>query len=85
LRRTRFGGARTDGAEAPLNEENERCEVDILNGRNVVLAIAMTQPSANYPAAWQIADFGAAQASVSLRVYQLSAAVGRGWPGAAII
>jgi hypothetical protein len=40
----------------------------------------------SHPAfAQQVADFGSAQSAVSVRVYQLSASVGRGWPGAAII
>jgi hypothetical protein len=56
-----------------------------MNGTNVVRTIAATTPTANYSAAQQVADFGSAQSAVSVRVYQLSASVGRGWPGAAII
>ena len=56
-----------------------------MNGANVVRTIATTTPTASYSAAQQVADFGSAQSSVSVRVHQLSASVGRGWPGAAII
>ena len=56
-----------------------------MNGANVVRTISSTTPTASYSAAQQVADFGSAQSSVSVRVYQLSASVGRGWPGAAII
>jgi hypothetical protein len=85
VRRTRFGGAWSDGTDVPLNEESERYEADILNGGLVVRTIAATAPTASYPAAQQIADFGSVQSAVSVLIYQLSASVGRGWPGAAII
>ena len=54
-----------------------------MNGINVVRTIAVTTPTASYSAAQQIADFGSAQSTISVRAYQLSASVGRGWPGAA--
>jgi hypothetical protein len=69
----------------PLNEESARYEVDVMNGATVVRTIATTTPTASYSAAQQIADFGSAQSAISVRVYQLSASVGRGWPGAAIL
>jgi hypothetical protein len=69
----------------PLNEESERYEFDVMNGANVVRTIAATMPTASYFAAQQVADFGSAQSTISVRVYQLSASVGRGWPRAAII
>ncbi|MBX6329975.1 MAG: glycoside hydrolase/phage tail family protein, partial [Pseudolabrys sp.] len=74
IRRTRFGGAWADGTDVPLNEESERYEVDIIDaGGAVKRTIAVTAPAATYTAAEQIADFGAPQASVAVRVYQLSA------------
>jgi hypothetical protein len=85
VRRTRFGGVWADGVDVPLNEESERYEVDVMNGANVVRTFPATTPTASYSAAQQVADFGLAQSSVSVRVYQLSASVGRGWPGSAII
>lgn len=85
VRRTRFGGVWADGVDVPLNEESERYEVDVMDGANVVRTFPTTTPSANYSAAQQIADFGSAQGTISVRVYQISASVGRGWPGAAII
>ncbi len=85
VRRTRFGGVWADGVDVPLNEESERYEVDVMNGANVVRTFPTTTPIASYSAAQQVADFGSAQSSVSVRVYQLSASVGRGWPGSAII
>ena len=39
----------------------------------------MTTPTALYTAADELADFGVAQTSLSVRVVQLSATVGRGF------
>jgi hypothetical protein len=80
VRRTRVGGGWTDGSDVPLAEESERYEVEILNGATVVRTLTCTMPTVSYSAAEQTTDFGAPQASVSLRVYQLSAVVGRGIP-----
>jgi hypothetical protein len=86
VRRTRFGGVWADGTDVPLNEESERYEVDILDGGGAVKrTIAVNAPAAIYTAAEQIADFGAPQASIAIKVYQLSAAVGRGRPAAATL
>jgi len=85
VRRTRFGGVWADGVDVPLNEESERYEVDVMNGANVVRTIALSTPTTSYSAAQQVADFGSAQSTISVRIYQLSASVGRGWPGSAII
>jgi hypothetical protein len=85
IRRTRFGGDWADGADVPLNEESERYEVDILDGANVARTIATTFPAATYSAAQQTANFGSPQPSIAVRVYQLSATVGRGRPAAATL
>ncbi len=45
----------------------------------------LTSPATIYTTAQQVADFGAAQSSVTINVYQLSAAVGRGYAGVAAI
>ena len=78
IRRTRFGGVWTDGTDVPLNEETESYSVDILNGPTVVRTIAVTTPSASYTAAQQTTDFGSLQSAIAVKVYQLSATVGRG-------
>ena len=41
--------------------------------------------AAIYTAAQQVADFGSAQASVTVRVVQLSTAIGRGTPAVATL
>ena len=87
VRRTRIGGAWRDRTgSVPLGEVSEMYEVDILDGPagEVVRTITgLAGPVATYAAAEQAADFGAPQALVHLRVCQLSAAVGRGFPSVA--
>lgn len=85
VRRTRFGGVWTDGADVPLNEETERYEVDILVGPDVVRTLSATAPVVTYTAAQQTADFGAPQSPIAMKVYQLSAIVGRGRPASATL
>jgi len=86
MRRTRIGGAWLDYSDVPLSEESEAYSVDIMNGSNVVRTLSgIASPSAYYSAALQTSDFGSVQSSVSVNVYQLSATVGRGWPGSAIV
>ncbi len=64
----------------PLGEAAEAYELDVLNGSTVVRTLASSMPAATYTAAQQVADFGAQQAAVSARIYQLSASIGRGQP-----
>ncbi len=85
-RRTRIGGDWRDAVDIPLSEESERYEVDIMNGVTVVRTITgLTSPTALYTAAQQVTDFGSAQASVTVNVYQISAAIGRGYTGNAAV
>ncbi|WP_156796395.1 hypothetical protein [Brevundimonas sp. BAL3] len=49
-----------------------------MNGATVVRTLSVTTPTAIYTAAQQTADFGAPQASIAVRIYQMSATVGRG-------
>ena len=78
VRRTRLGGDSWTAAEVPLAEDAERYEVDVLSGSDVVRVLAVSEPHATYTAVQQIADFGAPQASLHVRVAQVSATFGRG-------
>lgn len=79
IRRNRISGEWRDAVDVPNSEAGESYEVEILNGATVVRTITgLTSPTASYTAAQQTTDFGAPQASVAFRVYQLSAIVGRG-------
>jgi hypothetical protein len=84
VRRTRADGDSWEG-EVPLGEDTERYEVDILSGASVVRTLSATTPSALYASADELTDFGAAQTSLSVRVVQLSATVGRGFPAEATL
>jgi len=85
IRRSRVDGEWRDGVGIPLGEESEAYEVDILDGGNVVRTIEVTSPIASYSAAEQTTDFGSAQSSVDVKIYQLSAVVGRGYAAEATI
>jgi hypothetical protein len=85
IRRTRSGGDSWDGIEVPLAEDNERYDIEILDGSNVVRTLTTNVASVSYPAADQIADFGAAQPNVDVRIYQISATAGRGSPSLASV
>jgi hypothetical protein len=80
VRRTRINGGWTDGTgEVPLGEATEAYEVEILDGDTVVRTMTgLSAPTATYTTTEQTADFGTPQASITARVYQLSAFVGRG-------
>jgi hypothetical protein len=82
IRRTRTGGELLNGTgTVPLSEGAEVYEVDVMSGSTVVRTITgLTSPTASYTAAQQTTDFGAAQPSVTVRVFQISSIVGRGLP-----
>ena len=85
-RRTRLNGDWRDLVDVPLNEESERYEVDIMQGATVKRTLLnLTTPTALYTAGQQVTDFGAVQSSIAVRVYQLSAAVGRGFASTAVL
>lgn len=87
-RRGRIGQELRSGADIPLSEETEEYEVDILEPGSpdtVSRTLEVTTTTATYTAAQQITDSGSLRSSVRVRVYQLSATVGRGTPGEATI
>ena len=86
VRRTRYSGEWRDLVDVPLNEASEAYEVDVLDGAGqVVRTLASTSPSVVYAAADQTTDFGAPQGAIEVAVYQVSAAVGRGFAGRATL
>ena len=84
-RRTRIGGDSWDQREVPLAEDIEAYEVDVIAGGAALRTLSAATPSATYSASQQVADFGAAQAAISLNVYQISQSFGRGTPRAATV
>ena len=51
----------------------------------MVRTLSSATPSVTYSATDQTTDFGAPQGAVDLAIYQLSAAVGRGFAGRATV
>jgi hypothetical protein len=84
IRRTRVDGDTWVG-EVPLGEDSEQYAVEILSGADVVRTLSITAPSVLYPASDELADFGAAQTSLTVRVAQLSATVGAGFAATAAL
>lgn len=81
LRRTRVGGEWRDYVDASLGETTEAYDVEIYDSAytTVKRTISVTTPAAIYTSAQQVTDFGANQATLYLRIYQLSTTVGRGY------
>jgi hypothetical protein len=85
IRRTRFGGDSWDALEVPLNEESETYRLEVLHGEDVVRTMETAAPIALYSEADELADFGAPQASLHVRVAQVSAVAGAGRARSAIL
>jgi hypothetical protein len=60
-----------------MPEASEAYQIDILNSGTAMRTLTANTPSVVYSAAPQVADFGAAQSSVRVRVYQISQTLGR--------
>ena len=84
IRRTRFDGDSWVG-EVPLGEDNEQYALDIMADADVVRTLTASTPAVLYTTDDELADFGAAQTSLSVRVAQFSATVGRGFTTQAIL
>lgn len=85
MRRSRIGSAWGSNIEIPLGEDLEKYEIDIMSGAVVKRTILATVQSFSYTAAEQTTDFGSAQSSILVNVYQMSLIVGRGYVGVATI
>jgi hypothetical protein len=83
VRRTRVGGELRDlTGDVPLGEASETYEVEFLNGNTVVRTVtSLTSPTVTYSATQQTTDGITPGNPVGVRVYQMSALVGRGIPG----
>jgi hypothetical protein len=79
IRQARIHGDAWDIAETPLDETTSSFEIEFATpaGRRL-LASATTLFI--YPAAQEIADFGATQSQLNVSIYQLSEIAGRGFP-----
>lgn len=83
VRRTRVGGEWRDYVDAPLSETSQSYEIEIYsNGTYTTLKRTLTAstPTVAYTSEQQVTDFESNQATLYVKVYQLSANVGRGYP-----
>ena len=79
IRRGRRDADGWDLIDIPLGEASEAYDIELLRGGAVVRVLSAAQSVIPYPTTLEAADFGGAQAGFDLRVYQKSAAVGRGF------
>lgn len=89
VRRTRLGGEWLDlTGDVPLGEASQAYEVEIRNAGDTATLRTITglaTPTASYTAAQQTADGLTPGNPVVVRVFQISATVGRGIPGRATV
>jgi hypothetical protein len=78
IRRTRIDGDSWDLAEVPLGEESERWEIAVRREGTELRRATTQEPAWLYPAAWELADFGALQAEIEIVIAQISSVAGRG-------
>jgi hypothetical protein len=78
-RRARLDSDAWEAVDVPLGEANEAYEADIILASGT-RTLSSSIPSIFYPAAQELADFGAPQNALTLSLYQMSAVVGRGFP-----
>ena len=84
VRRTRVGWEWRDYVDASLGEASEAYEVEIYGEAGYTTLkrtiSGLTSSATTYTSAQQVTDFGAVQSTLYVKVYQISAVVGRGYP-----
>jgi hypothetical protein len=85
IRRGRIDSDSWLSSEIPLDEPNEAYRLDILSGAVPVRTVETAAPSHAYTAAEELADFGAAQEALTIRVRQLGRAIPLGLPAEATL
>ncbi|MCC5977065.1 MAG: glycoside hydrolase/phage tail family protein [Salinarimonas sp.] len=80
IRRGRVEADAWEPVEIPLGEDGEHYAVEIMDGATPKRRIPVTAPLCLYAQADEIADFGAPRTSLDLRIMQISASVGDGFP-----
>lgn len=81
-RRSRYAGWRSY-VDADLAEASEAYEIDIFSSNTYATlkrTLSVSAPTAVYTSAQQVADFGSNPSQLCIKIYQLSAIVGRGYP-----
>jgi hypothetical protein len=84
-RRGRLDADAWEAVDIPLGEASEAYEIDIILPGGGVRTLGGTTTAIVYSASAELADFGAPQTRLDLRIFQLSARVGRGFPLVALL
>lgn len=84
IRRGRINNEWKDLIDVPVGETSEAYEIDIYSSSGFTTVLrtlsGLTSATATYTSAQQVTDFGSNQATIHVKVYQLSSSVGRGYP-----
>jgi hypothetical protein len=83
IRRGRLSGEWRDSVDVPLGEDAESYDVEICDSSFATVKrtySSLSSPTVTYAAADQTTDWGGLQSTIYVRVFQRSAAVGRGTP-----
>lgn len=80
VRRSRLSNSEwTTGVVASVAEDSESYQIDIMDGATVVRTLTATSEAVEYSSADQTTDFGGNQTTIDIKIYQMSAIVGRGY------
>lgn len=71
IRRSRVEADAWADGDVPLDEAQERYRLEILDGSAVVRMVEVGEAGFNYPVSDELADFGAPQTVLGLRIRQL--------------
>ena len=85
IRRGRIDADGWDASDIPLDEAEERYRVEVLDGETLRRTSDVTAPFWLYPASEELADFGSAQSTLSVRICQLGRAVPLGVAAQAVL
>lgn len=80
LPRTRYANTQWVTGVAPVSESPQLFEIDIYDGDAVVRTMQSEFSAIQYTGAQQVEDFGFAKSVIHIKIYQMSARVGRGFP-----
>ena len=85
VRRSRLRTPGLGHGPVPLGEETEAYEIDIYSGVTIVNTLTTALPTLSYSAAEQTADGLTPGNPVNMRIYQISAIRGRGFPAISMV
>ena len=86
IRRSRLDSNLRDYVEVPLAEKCEKYDVEIYKNEEIVRTINVNDKThCVYTITEQISDFGIQQSNLTVKIYQLSAMVGRGYSDKVIV